>query len=122
MKTLIFAFMVVFLSMPAAMAQSVDGKGVYCPSSTHFLGWWFEAGLVTPYFIHKLELRKSRESGRYYDSGLHELRVPGYSKRLDRRTLVLKNEIDGSADQCVLVHSLEELTQKIENQIDAINH
>ena len=120
MKPFIATFLVLFLSLPTASTAeegTADGKGIYCPTAPT-LGWWFEAGLVTPYSVSKFKIRTG-DSSRYYEPDWHTLKLGKYSRTLDRRTLLLKNENDSSTYRCILANSFEELTQKIQDQIDA---
>ena len=120
MKILIATFLVLFLSVhTASIAEegTADGKGIYCATAP-VLGWWFEAGLVTPYSVSKFKIQTG-DSSRYYEPDWHTLNLGKHSRTLDRRTLLLKNENDSSTYRCILVNSFEELTQKIQDQIDA---
>ena len=120
MKTFIATFLVLFLSLPTASTAeegTADGKGIYCATAPT-LGWWFDSGLVTPCSVSKFKIRTG-DSSRYYEPDWHTLKLGKYSRTLDRRTLLLKNENDSSTYRCILVNSFEELTQKIQDQIDA---
>ena len=117
-RTLLTILLVTFLTTPVMAEEgTADGKGIYCPTAPT-LGWWFEAGLVTPYSVSKFKIRTG-DSSRYYEPDWHTLNLGKHSRTLDRRTLLLKNENDSSTYRCILVNSFEELTQKIQDQIDA---
>ena len=116
-RTLLPILLVTFLTTPAMAEEgTADGKGIYCPTAPT-LGWWFEAGLVTPYSVSKFKIRTG-DSSRYYEPDWHTLKLGKYSRTVDRRTLLLKNENDSSTYRCILVNSFEALTQKIQDQID----
>tara|TARA_B100001013_G_C24494462_1_gene396580 strand:- start:171 stop:554 length:384 start_codon:yes stop_codon:yes gene_type:complete len=120
MKTFIATFLVLFLSLPTASTAeegTADGKGIYCATAPT-LGWWFDGGLVTPYSVSKFKIQTG-DSSRYYEPDWHTLNLGKHSRTLDRQTLILKNENDNSTYRCILVNSFEELTQKIQDQIDA---
>ena len=42
MKTLSSLLLVLFLSIPAAWAGEIDGKGVWCDRGSNSFGYWFE--------------------------------------------------------------------------------
>ena len=117
-RTLLPILLVTFLTTPVMAEEgTADGKGIYCATAPT-LGWWFDGGLVTPYSVSKFKIRTG-DSSRYYEPDWHTLQLGKYSRTVDRRTLLLKNENDSSTYRCILVNSFEELTQKIQDQIDA---
>ena len=118
-RTLLPILLVTFLTTPVMAEEgTADGNGIYCPTAPTFVGWWFDGGLVTPYSVSKFKIQTG-DSSRYYEPNWHTLKLGKYSRTVDRRTLLLKNENDSSTYRCILVNSFEELTQKIQDQIDA---
>ena len=102
MKTLIAIFLVLFLSIPAAWAGEIDGKGVWCDNGNNSYGYWFEDGKYLWYRIKGYEINLYKGS-HYTLLGTSTIQMGGVSNRLDRTTL----KMDSS--QCYLVTSREEL-------------
>ena len=121
MKTFIATFLVLFLSIPTAMAGSVDGKGIYCTwqndlSLTFAMGYWFQDHQDTKYAILGYDIGVgSPASYREIGTGLIRLYDPDLDthKTLDRRTLYL-DDLPYS-----LIHSTKVLIRKLQAVIDA---
>ena len=113
MKTLIATFLVLFLSIPTAMAGSVAGKGVWCPKDDvieESFGFWFEEEKALKIFLKGYLV--STDDYNYQEETNVIVISGGY--RLDRRTLklVIPNKFDR---QCYLATSYDELVAKLED-------
>ena len=56
MKTLIATFIVLLLSIPTAIAGSVEGKGIWCSRGNNSFGYWFYDNQSTEYLIRGHEV------------------------------------------------------------------
>ena len=113
MKTFIATFLVLFLSLPTAMAGSVDGKGVWCPKDDvieESFGFWFEEEKALKIFLKGYVV--STDDYNYQEET--NVIVIGVDWKLDRRTLMLAflNKFDR---QCYLATSYDELVAKLED-------
>ena len=113
MKTIIATLLVLFLSIPAAMAGSVTGKGVWCPKDDvieESFGFWFEEEKALRIFLQGYVV--STDDYNYQEET--NVIVIGVDWKLDRRTLMLAilNKLDR---QCYLATSYDELVAKLED-------
>ena len=113
MKTFIATFLVLFLSIPTAMAGSVTGKGVWCPKDDvieESFGFWFEEEKALRIFLQGYVV--STDDYNYQEET--NVIVIGVDWKLDRRTLmlVILNKFDR---QCYLATSYDELVAKLED-------
>ena len=117
MKKIAAIFLVLFLSIPAAWAGAVDGKGIWCPllSSESFtktaFGYWFDGNKATSYLIEGYGIESEEP---FYYSEIHDSHIELDLDEwlLDRQTLKL------GPIQCHLVSSLEELLVRLQAVID----
>ena len=113
MKTFIATFLVLFLSLPTAMAGSVDGKGVWCPKDDvieESYGFWFEEEKALKIFLKGYLV--STDDYNYQEET--NVIVIGDFYTLDRRTLMLAIP-PALHRQCYLVTSHDELVAKLED-------
>ena len=113
MKTIIATLLVLFLSIPTAMAGSVAGKGVWCPKDDvieESFGFWFEEENARQVFLKGYVV--STDDYNYQEET--NVIVIGVDWKLDSRTLVLAilNKFDR---QCYLATSYDELVAKLED-------
>ena len=113
MKTFIATFLVLFLSIPTAMAGSVTGKGVWCPNDDVIeegYGFWFEEEKTLKIFLKGYLVSADDHN---YQEETNAI-VIGDFYTLDRRTLMLA--IPPALNrQCYLASSYEELVAKLED-------
>ena len=121
MKSFVATFLVLLLSIPTAMAGSVDGKGIYCcwqtaSSYTLAFGYWFQDNQATKYSIKGYDIEMDKP-GSYFEVGTGKIEIydpiTGTSKTLSRRSLYLDDL------PCDLIHSTKGLIQKLQAVIDA---
>ena len=113
MKTIVATCLVLFLSIPTAMAGSVIGKGVWCSKDDvieESFGFWFEEEKALKIFLKGYVV--STHDYNYQEET--NVIVIGVDWKLDRRTLVLAilNKFDR---QCYLATSYDELVAKLED-------
>ena len=112
MKTFVATFLVLFLSLPTAMAGNLDGKGVWCPADVNeeSFGFWFEEGKADRIFLKAYAV--SYETDDYIEETTRIV-IDGHY-RLDRRTLKLftPSIVDR---QCYLSPSRAELVAKLKD-------
>ena len=113
MKTFIATFLVLFLSIPTAMAGSLTGKGVWCSKDDvieESFGFWFEEEKALKIFLKGYVV--STHDYNYQEET--NVVMIGVDWKLDRRTLVLAilNKFDR---QCYLATSYDELVAKLED-------
>ena len=120
MKTFLATLLVLFLSVPTAMAGSIDGKGIWCDRPGNEFGYWFNDG---GYYKHSIEghtvVIHHRPPRGYEEVGTEELKLDMSS--LNRKTLqiTLRNEIPNLTYQCYLVSSRQALDATLQSLIDA---
>ena len=88
MKTFVATFLVLFLSLPTAMAGSVDGKGVWCPKDDvieESFGFWFEEENAIEVYLKGYVVSRFKYN---YQEETNVI-VISSSYKLDRRTLKL---------------------------------
>jgi len=115
MKTLSSLLLVLLLSIPAAWAGSVDGKGIYCPYDGGAHGFWFEDGKSFRSYIEGYEIIDF-DGKPYKELGTETIEVlmGHWNPTLNRRTLKFFDDI-----QCYLVKTRSELHQELQKIIDA---
>ena len=115
MKTLIATFLVLLFSLPTAMAGSIDGKGVWCPTMkpSEGLGYWFEDNKAHRYIIQGYEIKTTVSN--YTEIGTDKIGISD-STSLWRHNLELMNR--GYAHQCHLVSTHKELWGLLKTTIE----
>ena len=113
MKTIVATCLVLFLSIPTAMAGSVAGKGVWCPKDDvieESFGFWFEEENAIEVYLKGYVVSRFKYN---YQEETNVI-VISSSYKLDRRTLklVISNTPDR---QCYLATSYDELVAKLED-------
>ena len=114
MKTFIATFLVLFLSLPTAMAGSVAGKGVWCPKDDvieESFGFWFEEENTRQVFLKGYVVSTDDYN---YEEETTVIVIGGLGYKLNRRTLklVIPEKFDR---QCYLATSYDELVAKLED-------
>ena len=119
MKTLIATFIVLLLSIPTAIAGSVEGKGIWCSRGNNSFGYWFYDNQSTEYLIRGHEVFERSNPFKYQEVGTDRIQVT-LSKFLDRTTLKLTSG-RGNATKiypCYVVQTLNGLKQILQTIID----
>ena len=121
MKTLSSLFLILFLSIPAAWAVSIDGKGVWCDRGNNSFGYWFHDGQSTEYVIRGHEVLGHTHNPFDYQELFKAVRIlVNHDKVLDRTTLELTIGSGNSAKiyQCHVVQTLDGLKLTLQRIID----
>ena len=112
MKTLSSLLLVLLLSIPAAWAGSVDGKGIYCPYDGGAHGFWFEDGKYFRSDIQGYEII-GFDYKPYEEHGTETILLDDWNVPINRRTLKM------GYSQCYLVKTHSELHRELQKIIDA---
>ena len=121
MRTLSSLFLVLFLSIPAAWAVSIDGKGVWCDRGNNSFGYWFYDGQSTEYVIRGREVFGHTHNPFEYHEMFKAFRIlVNHDTVLDRRTLELTIGSGNLAKiyQCYVVQTLDGLRLNLQAVID----
>ena len=121
MKTLSSLFLILFLSIPAAWAISIDGKGVWCDRGNSSFGYWFYDGQSTEYVIRGHEVLGHTHNPFDYQELFKAVRIlVNHDKVLDRTTLELTIGSGNLAKiyQCHVVQTLDGLKLTLQRIID----
>ena len=113
MKTIVATCLVLFLSIPTAMAGSVAGKGVWCPKDDvieESFGFWFEEENAIEVYLKGYVVSRFKYN---YQEETNVI-VISSSYKLNRRTLklLIPQKFDR---QCYLATSYDELVAKLED-------
>jgi len=111
MKTFLATLLVLLLSIPTAMAGSVDGKGIWCDRGNNSFGYWFHDNQFNSYTIEGYQVIQGRWSYDYKEIGTDLVRLG--KRALDRTTLKI------GSHQCHLVTSRQQLKGILQAIIDA---
>ena len=117
MKTLIATLLVLFLSLPTAMAGSVDGKGIWCDNPGNEFGYWFENGKAIKHSIRGHMIHIDHPSSEYEEIGTDKI---SFSRGvLNRKTLEIHaiHEHNYLSYQCYLVNSVKALDDVLKASI-----
>ena len=123
MRTFLATLLVLFLSVPTAMAGSLAGKGLWCPvigDETNELhrGYWFHNGgvedRVFSYRIAGHDIAISHTV--YREPGTSKIEIGSFIV-IDRETLQ-KTDPERTV-QCYRINSQPEIYQKLQDIIDA---
>ena len=115
MKTLSSLFLVLLLSIPAAWAGAVDGKGIWCDRQSLSFGYWFHDGIFDYYGsddkfrVYHREIRSEIK-----EIGSDKLNIG--SRFLNRKTLELSHY--NQQIQCHLVKSRRQLKEILQDIYD----
>ena len=114
MKTIAATLLVLFLSIPTAMAGSVAGKGVWCPKDDvieESFGFWFEEENAIEVYLKGYVVSRFKYN---YQEETNVIVIGGLGYKLNRRTLklVIPQKFDR---QCYLATSYDELVAKLED-------
>ena len=121
MRTLIALCVVLWLSVPAAWAVSIDGKGVWCDRGNNSFGYWFYDGQSTEYVIRGHEVFGHTHNPFDYQELFKAVRIlVNHGKVLDRTTLELTIGSGNLAKiyQCHVVQTLDGLRLTLQRIID----
>ena len=121
MKALSSLFLILFLSIPAAWAVSIDGKGVWCDRGNNSFGYWFYDGQSTEYVIRGREVVGYTQNPFDYQELFKAVRIlVNHDKVLDRTTLKLTIGSGNLAKiyQCHVVQTLDGLKLTLQRIID----
>ena len=114
MKTIVATCLVLFLSIPTAMAGSVAGKGVWCPKDDvieESFGFWFEEENAIEVYLKGYVVSRFKYN---YQEETNVIVIGGLGYKLNIRTLklVIPQKLDR---QCYLATSYDELVAKLED-------
>jgi|AACY02.13.fsa_nt_gi hypothetical protein len=119
MKTLLSLFLILLLSIPAAWAGSLDGKGIWCDNGNNSFGYWFYDNTFSRTTIKGDQI--DHDGWYYYEEvGTDRVKLGRYlgrDHRLDRTTLKMVVDYTHSY-QCYLVASPQELKRILQGIID----
>jgi len=117
MKTLIATLLVLFLSVPTAMAGSVDGKGVWCDNPGNEFGFWFENSRAIKHSIKGHTIEVYHHLSDYEEIGTDEISFN--HGKLNRKTLEIRaiHEVGWVTYQCYLVNSVKALDDVLKASI-----
>ena len=121
MKTLSSLLLVLFLSIPATGAVSIDGKGVWCDGGRNSFGYWFYDGQSTEYVIRGREVVGYTQNPFDYQELFKAVRIlVNHDRVLDRTTLELTIGSGNLAKiyQCHVVQTLDGLKLTLQGIID----
>ena len=121
MKTLSSLILILFLSIPAAWAISIDGKGGGCDRGNRSFGYWVYDGQSTEYVIIGHEVFGHTHNPFDYQELFKAVRIlVNHDKVLDRTTLELTIGSGNLAKiyQCHVVQTLDGLKLTLQRIID----
>jgi len=119
MRTFLAIFLVLFLSLPTAMADSIDGKGIWCPDDDNLensYGFWFQAkdSLAFMWHIYGFEIFSYSH---YYTAYTRQIEIGSRSQYiLNRTTLEMTYTNTDEKEillQCFLTNSEQDLKQRL---------
>ena len=117
MKTFLATLLVLFLSVPTAMAGSIDGKGIWCDRPSNEFGYWFENSKYTKYSITGHMIDTYHSLLEYREVGTDEIEIG--ASTLNRKTLEIRvsEHISINRYQCYLVNSPKAIDDILKDSI-----